>query len=73
MKKSFIFWMFAILMMAVGMSSCSSDDNFVTNPNEDEPIVQKDYFYYYNGNKMPLTLNENNYCLHVLKECDEVR
>ena len=73
MKKSFIFWMFAMLMMAVGMSSCSSDDNFVTNPNEDEPIVQKDYFYYYNGNKMPLTLNENNYCLHVLKECDEVR
>ena len=73
MKKNFLFWMFAMLMMAVGMSSCSSDDNFVTNPNEDEPIVQKDYFYYYNGNKMPLTLNENNYCLHVLKECDEVR
>ena len=28
MKKSFIFWMFAMLMMAVGMSSCSSDDDF---------------------------------------------
>ena len=27
MKKSFLFWMFAMLMMAVGMSSCSSDDN----------------------------------------------
>ena len=28
MKKSFIFWMFAILMLVVGMSSCSSDDDF---------------------------------------------
>ena len=28
MKKSFIFWMFAMLMMVVGMSSCSSDDDF---------------------------------------------
>ena len=28
MKKSFLFWMFAMLMMAVGMSSCSSDDDF---------------------------------------------
>ena len=26
MKKSFILWMFAMLMLAVGMSSCSSDD-----------------------------------------------
>ena len=28
MKKSFIFWMFAMLMLVVGMSSCSSDDDF---------------------------------------------
>jgi len=28
MKKSFLFWMFAMLMMVVGMSSCSSDDDF---------------------------------------------
>ena len=26
MKKSCIFWMFALLMLAVGMSSCSSDE-----------------------------------------------
>ena len=28
MKKSFLFWMFAVLMLVVGMSSCSSDDDF---------------------------------------------
>ena len=27
MKKIFILWMFAMLMLAVGMSSCSSDDD----------------------------------------------
>ena len=28
MKKSFLFWMFAMLMLVVSMSSCSSDDDF---------------------------------------------
>jgi hypothetical protein len=28
MKKSFLLWMGAVLMMVVGMSSCSSDDDF---------------------------------------------
>ena len=28
MKKSFLFWMFAMLMLVVGMSSCSSNDDF---------------------------------------------
>ena len=28
MKKSFILWMGAMLMLVVGMSSCSSDDDF---------------------------------------------
>ena len=28
MKKNFLFWMFAMLMLVVGMSSCSSDDDF---------------------------------------------
>ena len=27
MKKSFIFWMGAVLMLAVGISSCNSDDD----------------------------------------------
>ena len=28
MKKSFILWMFAVLMIVIGISSCSSDDDF---------------------------------------------
>ena len=32
MKKSCILWMFALLMLAVGMSSCSSDDDNVFGP-----------------------------------------
>ena len=35
MKKSFILWMFAVLMLAVGISSCSDDDEssgLVVNP-----------------------------------------
>ena len=35
MKKSFILWMFAMLMLVVGMSSCSksdSDDNVNEEP-----------------------------------------
>lgn len=72
MKKSCILWMFAVLMLAFGMSSCSNDDSFVVNPNEDTTTEQEP-FYYYNGGKIPLTLNENNYCINVLKESDEVR
>ena len=72
MKKSCILWMFALLMLVIGMSSCSNDDSFVVNPNEDTTTEQEP-FYYYNGGKIPLTLNENNYCINVLKESDEVR
>ena len=39
MKKNRILWMFAMLMLAVGMSSCSSDndeiESFDDNPSED--------------------------------------
>ena len=72
MKKSFLFWMFAILMMVVGMSGCSSDDNFVTNPNEEEPIAQTDYYYNYDGIKIPLTLNENKVLVSVPLDCNLV-
>ena len=34
MKKSSILWMFAMLMLAVGMSSCSSDDSNDIGHNE---------------------------------------
>ena len=72
MKKNGILWMGVVLMLAIGMSSCSSDDNFVVNPKDDE-ATEQDFFYYYNGGIIPLTLNENNYCIYILKECDEVR
>ena len=73
MKKSFFIWIGAMLMMAVCMSSCSSDDDYVVNPEEEEEIVQKDYFYYYKGDKIPLTLNVNNYCINIPKEQDKIR
>ena len=72
MKKNGILWIGVVLMLVIGMSSCSSDDNFVVNPKDDE-AAEQDFFYYYNGGKIPLTLNENNYCIYILKECDEVR
>lgn len=72
MKKNGILWMGVVLMLVIGMSSCSSDDNFVVNPKDDE-ATEQDFFYYYNGGIIPLTLNENNYCIYILKECDEVR
>lgn len=33
-------------------------------------IAQTDY-YYYKGNKIPLTVNENKVCISVPKDCDE--
>ena len=29
-------------------------------------------FYYYNGNKIPITLNENKVCISIPKECDNI-
>ena len=73
MKKSCILWMLAVLMLAVGMSSCSNDDNFVVNPNEDNTTEQTYYYYNdYTGKKTPLTLNENNYCINIPKEYDKI-
>ena len=47
MKKSCILWMFAVLMLAVGMSSCSDDDN---------EIETVDYF----GTPVPYTLIQDH-------------
>ena len=33
-------------------------------------IAQTDY-YYYKGNKIPLTVNENKVCISIPKDCDE--
>ena len=40
MKKNGILWMGVVLMLAIGMSSCSNDDNFVVNPKDDEAAEQ---------------------------------
>ena len=37
MKKNSIFWMFAMLMLAVGMSSCNNDDE----NNDKKDTIQK--------------------------------
>ena len=34
--------------------------------------IAQTYFYYYNGNKIPLTLNENKVVISIPKECDEI-
>lgn len=34
--------------------------------------AQTDY-YYYNGNKIPLTLNENKICVNISKGCEDIR
>lgn len=73
MKKSIFIWMGAMLMMTIGMCSCSDDDNDVVNPEEEEEIVQKDFFYYHMGDKIPLTLNVNNYCINIPKDNDKIR
>lgn len=72
MKKSFLLWMGVVLMTLLGMMACTVDDNFVTNPNEEEPIVQTDYFYNYDGIKIPLTLNEDKALISVPKGFDMV-
>ena len=73
MKKSFLLWMGVVLMTLLGMMACTVDDNFVTNPNEEEPTVQTDYFYNYDGIKIPITLNEDKALISVPKGFDMVR
>ena len=68
MKKYLFVLMSAMLMTLVGMTSCSSDDI---------PVVTDDtaqtYFYYYKDQKIPLTLNKNNFCINIPKEYDKIR
>lgn len=35
-------------------------------------IAQTDYYYYHQGKKVPLTLNENKVCVSISKDCNEV-
>ena len=56
MKKSFLLWMGVVLMMVVGMSSCSSDDEdnnlyntwiLVSYGNESNEVLKEAKGYYY--------------------------
>ena len=42
MKKNCISWMFAVLMLAIGMSSCSKDDDIGNNDIGNEDIDNVD-------------------------------
>ena len=68
MKKLLIFMM-VMLTALVGMTACSIDDN---PANQISAVVQT-YYFYYRDQKIPLTLNENNFCINIPKEHDEIR
>ena len=69
MKKSQLFWMSALFILVMGMAACGEDDN----PTNETPAVAQSYFYYYNDQKIPLTLNKNNFCINIPKEYDKIR
>ena len=35
-------------------------------------VMAQTDFYYYNGNKIPITLNEDKVCVSIPKECDNI-
>ena len=73
MKTKTIIGMMLMLMALVGMTACDkeNEDN-PANPENPESKTQTTY-YYYKGQKMPLTLNENNYYINIPKEYAEIR
>lgn len=64
--KTFIGMM---VMLFVGMTGCDQEDNPGNNPESNTQT----YYYYYNDQRMPLTLNENNFCINIPKEYDKIR
>ena len=69
MKTRTFTGMMVMLTALVGMTACSIDDN---PANQISAVVQT-YYYYYMDQKIPLTLNENNFCINIPKEHDEIR
>ena len=67
--KTFIGMTVMLLTLLVSMSACGNDDN----PANETPTVAETYFYYYKDQKIPLTLNENNFCINIPKEYDRIR
>ena len=53
--------MMVMLIALVSMSACGNDDN----PANETPATAQSYFYYYKDQKIPLTLNENNFCINI--------
>ena len=58
MKKNCILKVFAIVLFLISCSICA--------------MAQTDYYYYYSGNKIHLTLNENKVVVSISKENKEV-
>ena len=69
MKTRTFIKMMVMLTALVSMSACGNYDY----PANEPPAVPQTYFYYYKDQKMPLTLNENNFCINIPKEYDEIR
>ena len=68
-KLKYLTIMLLVLMALPMVVACSIDDN---PANQISAVVQT-YYYYYNDEKIPLTLNENNYCINIPKEYDKIR
>ena len=61
-----------MLTALVSMTACNQEDN----PTNETPAVAQTYYYYghYNSDeKIPLILNENNFCINISKEYDKIR
>lgn len=69
MKTRTFIGMMVMLIALVSMSACGNDDN----PANETPAVAQTYFYYYKDQKIPLTLNKNNFCINIPKEHDIIR
>ena len=69
MKTKTFIKMMVLLTALVSMTACDQEDNPADNP---ESKAQT-YFYYYKDQKIPLTLNENNFCINIPKEYDKIR
>ena len=65
MKRILLFIMCVLASITMWAQEDSNDFN--------KPVMtQTDYFYYYKGNKIPLTLNENKVVVSIPKDCGDI-
>ena len=65
MKRTLLFIMCVLASITMWAQEDSNDYN--------KPVMtQTDYFYYYKGNKIPLTLNENKVVVSIPKDCGDI-